>query len=118
MTKKRFEDYLVSIGGLVNAYYPDKPFITHNLCECEDGWLQLIHDLIEELLKEEWDKHIYHIKEKFGALRFYTGSLTESQHDLVEKYCNLSTETCEICGEKGTLDWDRNWVRTLCKEHK
>lgn len=117
MTSQEFEEYLESIGGLENGFFTDRPPITTNICSCGDGWLQLIHDLIEELLAAGWDKHITQIKEKFGGLRFYIGSGTEEIFDIISKYENLSYETCEVCGETGELRKDLGWYRTLCDTH-
>lgn len=116
MTEKEFEEYLESIGGLENGYYTDRPPIVKNMCECSDGWLQLIKNCIEELIAIGWDKEICQIKEKFGGLRFYTNGLTDEGHAIVSKYEDLSYETCEVCGKPGTLR-KGGWWRTLCDEH-
>ncbi len=116
MTEKEFEDYLVSIGGLENGYYPDRGPITTNICECGEGWLDMISKLIQELVDVGWNKQICQIKEKFGGLRFYTNGLTEGQHQLVRKYESLSYETCEVCGNPGETR-PGGWVRTLCDKH-
>jgi len=122
MTSQEFEKYLESIGGLENGHFPDRPAIVKNLCECDDGWLQMIADLIEELIAAEWDKQICQIKEKFGGLRFYINSGSEEIHDIISKYENLSYETCEVCGEKGEIRKDcgwygGSWYKTMCDKH-
>jgi hypothetical protein len=118
MTKEDFEKYLESIGGLENGHFPDRPPITSRyICSCGDGWLQLIHDLIEELLAAGWDKQIKQIKEKFGGLRFYINTGNEEIWNIISKYERLSYETCEECGEPGELRRDLGWWRTLCDKH-
>jgi len=122
MTSKEFEEYLKSIGGLENGFYSDRPPIVKNPCSCDDGWLQLIHDLIEELLAAGWDKQIKQIKEKFGGLRFYIGAATSEVHKIITKYEVLSYEICEDCGEKGELRRDcgwkgSRWYKTMCDKH-
>ena len=118
MTTEQFEAYLQSIGGLVNGWREDRdPIVSRHFCSCGDGWLQLIHDLIEELLAAGWDKHILQIKEKFGGLRFYIGSGSEEIHDIISKYEHLSYETCEVCGETGRIRNDLGWIPTLCDKH-
>ncbi len=116
MTSKEFEEYLVSIGGLENGYYTDKPPITTNICECGEGWLAMIVNLIQELIEAGWDKQIRQIKEKFGGLRFYASGTTDTQAALIGRYEKLSYETCEVCGNPGTCI-DTGWRRTLCDRH-
>jgi len=118
MSEQQFKEYLKSIGGLVNGWGEDRdPIMSRHFCSVGDGWLQLLHDCIAELLVAGWDKHITQIKEKFGGLRFYIGSGSEEIHDIITKYENLSYETCEVCGEKGKLYHNMPWYRTLCDNH-
>ena len=122
MTTKEFEEYLLEIGGLENGYFPDRPAIVKNLCECDDGWLQMIHDLIEELIAAGWDKQICQIKEKFGGLRFYINSGNEEIHDIISRYESLSYTICEVCGETGEIRKDcgwkgSSWYKTMCDKH-
>jgi hypothetical protein len=117
MTSEQFGNYLQSIGGLINGWFPDRePITSRYYCSVRNGWLQLIHDLIEELITAGWDKYILQIKEKFGGLRFYTGPLTEVQHEIVRKYEDISEVTCEECGKSGTTR-GTHWISTLCDEH-
>jgi len=122
MTTKEFEEYLLEIGGLENGHFPDRPAIVKNLCECDDGWLQMIHDLIEELIAAGWDKQICQIKEKFGGLRFYINSGSEEIHDIISRYESLSYTICEVCGETGEIRKDcgwkgSSWYKTMCDKH-
>ena len=116
MTSQEFENYLESIGGLKSGYFNDRPPIVKNLCECDDGWLDLIKNLIDELIAIGWDKEICQIKEKFGGLRFYTNGLPEVGWEIISKYEKLSMEICEICGEPGVLRVG-GWYKTLCNKH-
>lgn len=91
-------------------------------CECLDGWADLIYNLCKELndlyVANGWDVkeiEILQIKEKFGGLRFYTGGLIEGGHDIINKYEELSFETCEKCGTHGEVR-DGRWIMTLCDE--
>jgi hypothetical protein len=118
MTDKQFEEYLQSIGGLINGWREDpEPIMSRHFCSVGDGWLQLLHDCIAELLAAGWDKHVLQIKEKFGGLRFYIGSSSQEVHDIIMKYEELSYETCEVCGETGRPRTDLGWHRTLCDKH-
>lgn len=118
MTNEEFGGYLQEIEGFVNGWYPDRPpIISRGFCSVGDGWLQLLHDLIEELIAAGWDKQIKQVKEKFGGLRFYIGGGSQEIHDIISKYEALSYHVCEVCGEQGELRNDIGWYRTLCDKH-
>jgi hypothetical protein len=118
MTTEEFETYLKSIGGLENGYFSNRPpIVSRYFCSVGDGWLQLLHDLIEELLVAGWDKQICQVKEKFGGLRFYINAGTDEIHDIISKYEELSYKTCEECGETGELRKDLGWWKTQCDSH-
>ena len=140
MTKEELNQYLIDIdlkilclyykkdaegklvlddqGNPINEYFQ----ATAGMMEIDEGWYQLIHDLIAELIKTDWDKDIHQIKEKFGGLCFYVGGASEVVHDIISKYEDLSYETCEVCGEKGELRKDTGWhggrwYKTMCDKH-
>lgn len=94
-------------------------------CSYGDGWYQLTHDLCRELT----DLYIANginpdiiemiqVKEKFGGMRFYTGSLLDGGHDIIQKYEDKSYEICEVCGEAGELCRRGSWYMTLCDKHR
>ena len=117
MKTEEFEEYLVSIGGLKNGFYPDRPNIVTNICECSEAWLQLIHDLIEELIEAGWNKEICQIKEKFGRLRFYTNECSSEQRDIIDKYEIIASSTCEACGSTEDVELrGGGWLTTLCNK--
>lgn len=119
MTKGEFEEFLISIGGLVNGYYADRPAITSaGFFDINSGWYPLVKELIEKLIANGWDKKICQVKEKFGGLRFYPQGLTTENWELVREYESKSYEVCEVCGQPGETRRDRNWVTTLCETHK
>lgn len=113
---EKFEYFLQKIGGLKSGYYSDKPPIISNICECGEGWLPLIQECIEKLIKIGWNKEILQIKEKFGGLRFYTNGINDEMRKIIVEAMEKSYKTCEICGEEGTVRNNR-WVRTLCDKH-
>ena len=82
-----------------------------------DGWLQLVHDLIEEAISLGWNKQICQAKEKWGYLRFYTNGGTRKINDAISRYENLSGEICEVCGEAGTPN-GKGWITTTCEKHR
>ena len=117
MNTVEFGEYLKSIGGLINGYYIDREPITHNMCECDEGWLELIKNCIDECISAGWDKQICQIKEKFGGLRFYINSGNDEVFNIIEKYQKLSYETCEMCGSTENVELrNGSWIRTLCDD--
>lgn len=105
-------------GNPISDYYQ----ATSGMMEISEGWYQLIHDLLEELIKTDWDRDIHQIKEKFGGLCFYIGSASDVVHEIIRKYEHLSYVTCEVCGEKGELRKDCGWkgsiwYKTMCDKH-
>jgi hypothetical protein len=78
------------------------------------GWSGLIDRIYDQLNSETY---VMQVKEKFGGLRFYVGSATEREFDVI--YCaeKDSYTICEECGEPGTLREDLGWILTLCDKH-
>ena len=94
-------------------------------CSYSDGWYQLTHDLCQELTDlyiangiNPDTIDIMQVKEKFAGLRFYTGGLIEGGNEIIQKYEDISFETCEICGEQGTVCRRGTWYATLCDKHR
>lgn len=114
-SKKDFEKFLESIGGLENGYFTDRPPIVSGF-GIGEGWLPLVKKLIEDLIAIGWDKQICQVKEKFGGLRFYTNALPEGGHELVRAAENASYTICETCGQPGEQR-ALHWVLTLCDKH-
>ena len=110
-------EYLESIGGLENGFYPDgDPIKDSKFFECGNGWYPLIKDLITDLIVLGWDKQTCQVKEKFGGLRFYINGASEEIYKRIQTAEDLSYETCETCGEKGELR-SVGWYKTLCNKH-
>ena len=117
MTRDELDDYLDSIGGLVNGMWAEpRPPITSNFFSTGDGWNQLIKELIEELMALGWDRKVTQVKEKFGGLRFYIGGGSKEVHDAINRAENKSYTICEDCGSPGKLRSNRYWELTLCDE--
>ena len=115
MTREDMNCFLLSIGGLNSGYSKDADPITDcYFFEVGEGWYLLIKDLIVELIDTGWDKNIQQVKEKFGGLRFYADG--SANMDVIHKYMDLSTKTCEVCGKPGVRR-NKDWIRTLCDEH-
>jgi hypothetical protein len=82
------------------------------------GWAPLVRQLIWDLVHMGWNRHLNQIKEKFGGLRFYTGSLTELQGARIRKAEREAKQTCIQCGSKEdvTTKTVGGWIQTLCAE--
>jgi hypothetical protein len=110
--------------------YPAATDCPHIFDSCIDdsigkGWLNLVNQLIDDILRIDPNIKIVQIKEKFGSLRFYYdyGDSTEKTYklidDLVSKAEKDSKTICEACGSAKDIDpegWNVNgyWVKTLC----
>lgn len=102
------------------------------------GWCELVKMLVAELdsVWEGWNGMkgsecwgLMQCKEKFGGLRFYTGSaLPESKdnpdfeakwksfREVISKYENKSITVCETCGKSGERRSLGGWILTCCQE--
>lgn len=115
MTKEEFNNYLVSIGGLVRTHREDKGPILEGGWVGE-GWNDLLKELIDKLIEIGWDKRISQIKEKYGGLRFYPEGTTADGWKLIQSYEGASYNVCEVCGKDGVVR-KGGWIKTLCEEH-
>lgn len=117
MTKKEFFQFIELTGGFIlsNRDLPD-PIEIFGI-ECDEGWLELIAELIRELVDAGWTREIRQIKEKFGGLCFYAKGLPENGREIIDRHENRSYKICELCGstDKVKLCGD-NWVKTLCDQ--
>lgn len=96
--------------------------------ECGDGWFELLWDLSLTIeaeivaIKSAQDSSddgapfAIQVKEKFGTLRFYMSSETDSISNAILEAERRSAVTCEVCGESGKLRGG-GWVSTLCDKH-
>jgi len=99
--------------------------------ECDDGWYELLNDLLEKL--DYLSKHsgvqvvADQIKEKFGTLRFYYSTIPTSDlnidpivdeiiSDVVSAAERRSAYICENTGKRGELCSRMGWLRTLSRE--
>lgn len=90
-----------------------------------DGWEKIIREAAEKLepllVKEKAEfqddevPRASQVKEKFGTLRFYLSHGTDEMMQIVAEAERKSAETCEQCGEKGTLRRG-GWLITLCDD--
>jgi hypothetical protein len=81
------------------------------------GWEPILRKLAAQL-DWLWDAQecpitICQIKEKFGGLRFYTGSVTDIMQACIDAAEHKSHQTCEDCGKYGTMRRG-GWITCLC----
>lgn len=86
--------------------------------ECGPGWTDIILQCHEELNAIDPTYTPYQIKEKYGWLRYYFGTTVSGDKsremlDIVNKYERLSSVTCELTGEPGSLMVKEGYYRTL-----
>ena len=117
LTNEQMNEFLVSIGGLENGFYPDRePIKNCNFFDVNNGWFELIKELIEDLISLGWDKQTCQVKEKFGGLRFYINGGSDEIFNKITEAERKSYEICEETGKPGELRKDLGWYRTLCDE--
>lgn len=144
---KDFEAFLKSIGGLENGFtaipnkwaYPvgyrmylffrfigfgerSNPFrskiYSRGFFSITDGWLPLVEQLIQDLVKAGWNKELCQCKEKFGGLRFYINGGSEQIWQIISKAESDSYKICETCGStEGVSQTRGGWITTLCAVH-
>jgi len=90
---------------------------------CGPGWYEILKDLSLSLAsiikKEKWDATepvVTDVKEKFGTLRVYLDWSTDEMEEAIEKAEELSSSTCEICGEKADIKISKSWVFARCNK--
>ena len=88
--------------------------------QCDNGWYNLINELVAKLYEIDTLKEIqiFQIKEKFGRFRFYYNSNTvtnENINDVVNDYIKKIDSACESCGQPGTLINNEERCKTLCE---
>lgn len=89
-----------------------------------DGWRNLVVKLHKNLVSVAPDYRINQVKEKFGALRFYTNIAYDPDciaNIIIRHYESDSTVTCDVCGERGKIVQTGPdklpFVASRCEEH-
>ena len=110
---KRFKKFFRHRGNLMQS-------LMGFGCETNRGWNAIIWRLTEAIEKEKPGKdfEIVQVKEKFGGLRYYVSTAPSKVFELIDAAERKSYETCEECGEKGSLDERYYWYLTLCRKCK
>lgn len=89
------------------------------------GWrrafgIQMCKDIKSQIIKDCGWKHLFkykilQVKEKFATLRWYDGNSTEGIYAIIDKYEDLSYNTCCVCGKPATK-LSRGWICPYCDE--
>ena len=96
---------------------PKSPFELFGI-EVHKGWWPLVEPIykrIQELNAAGANIEITQIKEKFGALRFYTHNTPEGIDAMIKKAQEQSIHICEDCGAPAErVIGNYKWIYTLC----
>lgn len=89
----------------------------------DEGWrmafgIQMCEEIKTQLKKEKYlyKYRITQIKEKFGRLEWYDEGHSREVGRIIEKYGELSYNTCIVCGEPATKITG-GWICPYCDEH-
>ena len=93
--------------------------------QIREGWFDLVRKLDSDIANLYPEYTIDQIKEKFGTLRFYIGSIPDSASDedykiireLISKAESKSGEICDVCGSDGKGSSRNGWYVTRCSKH-
>lgn len=91
------------------------------------GWRGIVERLCEKLepyiagtysAEDRQSLGAVQIKEKFGGLRFYTGTITEQTEIWIREAEDESFRTCDRCGDPGKCRRIGQWlIATRCEAH-
>ena len=84
------------------------------------GWYDIVYDMCVEMKKTKphEDFRLTQVKEKFGTLRVYGNYMNDAAFAIEQKYEDISSRTCEHCGEPGRVEKINGWYTALCPRCK
>lgn len=83
------------------------------------GWRPLVHNLHDQLLELDPNYRLYSVGEVSGGLDFVARTSASTQGEAARRIHAARAEaldTCEACGDSGTLRPERLQMKTLCDE--
>ena len=87
---------------------------------CRDGWFDLIDTLcatLQNVTRQGGPQVVASdVKEKYGALSFYTNGINDEQDGMIQFAVTMSERICEVCGNRGQRRGD-GWITTRCDAH-
>ena len=78
---------------------------------------QMVEEITNALGNAMEIYRIYDVKERRGRLQWSDSIASLKIENIKEKYEEISTLTCSICGQPGTLG-TYGWVALVCDKHK
>jgi len=106
---------------MVEEILKDKyPALFETDCRCGfyvgKGWLPLLDETFEKMLKACPEVKLAQVKEKFGGLRVYVDNSNEECNKIINEAEEKSFTTCEECGAGNAKRRKGGWVQTLCND--
>jgi len=88
--------------------------------ECGDGWYDILDHFFKMLTFQHLEVYMTQIKEKYGDLRIYVGFAEDMISNnmieqLIEEAERASRNTCELCGNPGSINKRHGWYRCRCR---
>ena len=100
---------------------------TDKYFRCEDGWAIILFDFFKEIEATGEKVRFTCVKEKYGLLRVYpdfdyghterfseVAMLSPKVIGIIHALEQKSYQTCEFCGQPGSIRWEYEWLRALC----
>lgn len=119
---EQFNRYCADNFILIENPYSPGGFVLldYSRTAIDAGWVDLVMEAFDELIKVGWNKQLSQCKQKFGLLRIYLASQGDRDKtdmmNVVAKYETKSASICEKCGVKGaSRDTNDPWISTSCK---
>lgn len=81
------------------------------------GWRPMFDQLMADLDALDPFLRVVQAKQKFGELRVYLKTYSETAFEMIDAATRRSRETCEVCGAEGSLRTTRRYYQTLCDIH-
>lgn len=74
--------------------------------DCPTGWINLVDECFGRLCNLGWDRKLFQVKEKFGALRIYLDGddFDQVMQDIIHRYEDSSKQKCGVCGAYAKKD--------------
>ena len=83
---------------------------------CDDGWFNLIDEMLGKLAEINAPVTLYSVKEKFGQLTIYYDNKAAN---IISEYETKSSSVCEVCGDTQTACQRANqyhWYKVTCDQ--